>query len=80
MKEIIREEKFTLIQFFGSIGGLLGLFLGLSVVSLVEIFYMLFLWFFSKISKCASAIDSKKIQAISQNETCSNKIQNAFEN
>ena len=75
MKEIIREEKFTIIQFFGSIGGLLGLFLGLSVVSLVEIFYMLFFWFLSKIPKCTSAI-----QATSQNEADSNKLQNAFEN
>ena len=51
MKEIIREEKITIIQFVGSVGGLLGLFMGLSFVSLVEILYMLLEWFFDKVKQ-----------------------------
>ena len=51
VEEIIREEKITLIQFIGSVGGLLGLFMGLSFISLVEIFYMLFEWLFNKVQK-----------------------------
>ena len=49
VKEIIREEKITYSQFVGSIGGLLSLFMGLSFMSLVEIFYLLLEWFFNKI-------------------------------
>ena len=60
MKEVIREEKITLIQFIGSTGGLLGLFLGFSVVSLVEIFYMIFLWLANKVTQHSSSFNRDK--------------------
>ena len=66
MKEIIREEKITLIQFIGSTGGLLGLFLGFSVVSLVEIFYMIFLWLSNKVTQHSSSFNMDK-DVVSQN-------------
>ena len=62
VKEIIREEKITLIQFIGSTGGLLGLFLGFSVVSLIEIFYMIFLWFANKVTQRSSSVNVDKSQ------------------
>ena len=60
MKEVIREEKITLIQFIGSTGGLLGLFLGFSVVSLVEIFYMIFSWLANKVTQHSSSFNRDK--------------------
>ena len=67
MKEIIREEKITLIQFIGSTGGLLGLFLGFSVVSLVEIFYMIFLWLANKVTQHSSSFNRDKDIVSAQN-------------
>ena len=43
VKRFIREEKISEITFVGTVGGLLGLFLGFSFVSSVEIVYLLFL-------------------------------------
>ena len=36
----MRREKITVISFIGNVGGLLGLFLGFSFISIIEIFYM----------------------------------------
>ena len=49
VKRIVREEKISIITFIGSVGGLLGLFMGFSVVSLFEIIYLLALWLINKI-------------------------------
>ena len=49
MKEIIREEKITILQFVGSIGGLASLVMGISFLSLVEIVYLVLQWLFDKI-------------------------------
>jgi len=38
----VRDEKITEISFVGTVGGLLGLFMGFSFVSCVEIFYLCF--------------------------------------
>jgi hypothetical protein len=38
---LIAEEKITEISFFGGIGGILGLFLGFSFISAVEIIILL---------------------------------------
>jgi hypothetical protein len=38
----LAEEKITEISFFGGIGGILGLFLGFSFISAVEILILLF--------------------------------------
>ena len=43
VKKIVREEKISQIAFVGNVGGLLGLFLGFSFISSLEIFYMIFL-------------------------------------
>ena len=67
MKEILREEKITLIQFIGSTGGLLGLFLGFSVVSLIEIFYMIFLWFANKVTQHSSSVNMDKYESHNKN-------------
>ena len=39
--EYLREHRMTLIQFISQMGGLLGLCIGLSFISVIEIFY----WF-----------------------------------
>jgi hypothetical protein len=40
VSKYITEEKITEIAFVGTIGGVLGLFLGFSFISAVEIFYI----------------------------------------
>ena len=49
VKRLIREEKTTIIMFVGSLGGLLGLFLGFSFISFIEIIYLCLLALASKI-------------------------------
>ena len=39
--QFTREARMTLLDFISQIGGLLGLFMGFSVISFVEVFY----WF-----------------------------------
>ena len=56
VKRIVREEKISIITFIGSVGGLLGLFMGFSVVSLFEILYLLTLWLFNQIFANNSSI------------------------
>ena len=63
VKEIIREEKITIIQFIGSVGGLLGLFMGLSFISLVEIFYMLLEWLFNKIKQQVNITNVVRVES-----------------
>jgi hypothetical protein len=41
VKKYLSEEKITEINFVGTVGGILGLFLGFSFVSIVEIFYFI---------------------------------------
>ena len=41
VRKYLTEEKITEIRFVGTVGGLLGLFLGFSFVSLVEVFYFI---------------------------------------
>ncbi len=36
----MRREKITIISFIGNIGGLLGLFMGFSFISMVEVLYI----------------------------------------
>ncbi len=43
VKLYLRREKITIISFIGNIGGLLGLFMGFSFISTIEIFYVFFL-------------------------------------
>ena len=50
VKQIKREEKTSYVTLIGTIGGLLGLFMGFSVISVIEIFYMIFLWLISKLN------------------------------
>ena len=50
VKKIVREEKISQIAFVGTVGGLLGLFLGFSFISSLEIFYMIFLRIWLKCS------------------------------
>lgn len=40
VKRFIREEKISQITFVGTVGGLLGLFIGFSFVSVVEMVYI----------------------------------------
>ncbi len=40
VKQYMRREKITIISFIGNVGGLLGLFMGFSFVSIVEFFYI----------------------------------------
>lgn len=47
VKRFIREEKISEITFVGTVGGLLGLFLGFSFISAVEIVYLCVLACFS---------------------------------
>ncbi len=41
VKLYMRREKITVISFIGNVGGLLGLFLGFSFISGIEVFFML---------------------------------------
>lgn len=68
VKRIVREEKISIITFIGSVGGLLGLFMGFSVVTLFEILYLLALWLINKIFDGNKSEDnrSNKIQDISK--------------
>ena len=69
VKRIVREEKISIITFIGSVGGLLGLFMGFSVVSLFEILYLIALWLISKICPSGNKSDdnrSNKIQDITK--------------
>ena len=54
-----REEKITEITFVGTIGGILGLFLGFSFISVIEILYLVFIWTSSCISKSKKCHSSK---------------------
>ena len=44
VKKVARQEKIAFSSFVANIGGLLGLFLGFSFISFIEILYLLFLW------------------------------------
>ena len=50
VKQIKREEKTTYATLIGTTGGLLGLFLGFSVISMVELLYMICLWIIGQIN------------------------------
>ena len=51
VKQMKREEKTSYVQLIGTIGGLLGLFMGFSFISVIETFYMIFLWMIGKLNK-----------------------------
>ena len=57
---IIRDESISLISYLGNVGGLLSLCMGLSLISIFEIFYHTFIPIFKKIFKTAK---------VSKNET-----------
>ena len=59
VQKIARGVKTTYSSFFSNIGGLMGLFQGFSVISLVEIFYFIFQCIKGKLSllKSDSVID-----------------------
>ena len=57
---IIRDESISLISYLGNVGGLLSLCMGLSLISIFEIFYHTFIAIFKKIFKTAK---------VSKNET-----------
>ncbi len=59
VKLYLRREKITVISFIGNVGGLLGLFLGFSFISVVEIFYM-FLFASSGVRKEKPAREEEK--------------------
>ena len=57
VSKYVTEEKITEISFVGGVGGILGLFLGFSFISAVEIFYV----FFCKLVSFFDADCSKKL-------------------
>jgi hypothetical protein len=48
---IVRDEEISFVNFLGDTGGLLGLFLGVSLISFFEIFYHCFNFTLTKILK-----------------------------
>lgn len=78
MKEIIREEKTTIIQFVGSVGGLLGLFMGLSFISVIEILYMLLDLLFNKLKKWLNI--TKAVQVESQTTDNASRLRSQSNN
>ena len=44
VKQIKRDVKISITSFFSNVGGLLGLFQGISLISIIEIAYLLSLW------------------------------------
>ena len=61
VQKIVREEKISPIAFVGTVGGLLGLFLGFSFISSLEIFYIIFTWI---ITSNKNAVKSKATNTI----------------
>lgn len=59
VKRFVREEKVSVITFVGTVGGLLGLFLGFSFISAVEIVYLCLLKF-SQILNREIKVDASK--------------------
>ena len=62
VQKIARGVKITYSSFFSNIGGLMGLFQGFSVISLVEIFYFLFQCIKGKVSR-------KKVENLTDGQT-----------
>ena len=50
--KIKNDEDMTILSFIANTGGLLGLCLGLSFVSIFEVIYFVFNYSFTKLSKC----------------------------
>ena len=70
VEKFIREEKITVVSFFGSIGGTLGLLFGFSVISIFEIVYLLIVFLSNNVIKesraLVSASGSAKILTIKE--------------
>ena len=64
VQKIARGVKITYSSFFSNIGGLMGLFQGFSVISLVEIFYFLFQYIKGKVLS-----KKKKIENVAEVQT-----------
>ena len=47
---LVRKQQFDMLDFFSYFGGLLGLFAGISILSIVEIIY----WFTIQLLRCRS--------------------------
>lgn len=59
--KIIEEEirvSFGLQEFFTNVGGLLGLYLGCSVISVIEVFYFCFEFLFNKLSRNGNKVEA----------------------
>ena len=63
VQKVVREEKISFITFVGSVGGLLGLFLGFSFMSSIEIVYMFCLWLFTNEKSLKKSVTPIKINS-----------------
>lgn len=66
VKRFIREEKISEFTFVGTVGGLLGLFLGFSFVSAVEIVYMGIMWLYGIKKSKTTTSKEEKVYVIGQ--------------
>jgi hypothetical protein len=57
VQRYVREEKITEITFVGTVGGLLGLFLGFSFISVVEIAFMTIIWLRQKLRPSSAIVE-----------------------
>ena len=66
VKRFIREEKISEITFVGTVGGLLGLFIGFSFVSAVEMVYLLVLGLFGLRKSTPEKMENTKRSRLDQ--------------
>ena len=59
--QYIRQERMTKVDYISQIGGLLGLFMGISFISGIELIY----WATVRLTRNMDTGKSKKIQALS---------------
>ena len=77
VKRYVKDEKMPIISYIANIGGLLGLWLGFSIITGVEMVYHVLSWFVSII--LAKTLENNKDDVISENnvEIRQNKTQKA---
>ena len=74
VQKMVREEKISPITFVGTVGGLLGLFLGFSFMSCLEIVYMFCIWLFSNGTKMNEKLEKSTKNSITPIQINSNVI------
>ena len=59
--KILRDQRVPIIWFVANCGGILGLCMGFSIVTVFEVFHCIFKFFISKIMSCHRCCDSSQV-------------------